>query len=48
MINLQETLTKEHIRAYGSKWPNKTILDYLNEAVANRPEKTAIIDKKSR
>lgn len=48
MINLEETLAQEHIRAYGSKWPNKTILDYLNEAAANRPEKVAIIDKKSR
>ncbi|MFJ7679817.1 AMP-binding protein [Peribacillus sp. NPDC097198] len=33
---------------YQSIWPNRTILDYLHDVIENNPEKTAIIDKKSR
>lgn len=33
---------------YRSVWPNRTILDYLNDSVKKFPQKTAIIDKKSR
>ncbi|MGV3489548.1 MAG: AMP-binding protein [Tuberibacillus sp.] len=44
-----ETLLNEaYIKRFESVWPNKTILDYLNDAIAKYPNKTAIIDKKSR
>ena len=41
-------LILEYIEKYQSVWPNKTILDYLNDAIAKDPDKVAIIDKKSR
>lgn len=47
MGNFETLLTKEYVKEYENLWPNKTILDYLNEAVEKYPEKTAIIDKKS-
>ena len=45
---MKTTLTKEYIEKYRSVWPNRTILDYLNDSVKKFPQKTAIIDKKSR
>ncbi|WP_053362424.1 AMP-binding protein [Bacillus sp. FJAT-27251] len=41
-------LTQEYIERYQSEWPNRTILDYLNDAIEKYPNKIAIIDKKSR
>lgn len=41
-------LTNEYKEKYQEIWPQKTILDYLNDAIAKYPEKIAIIDKKSR
>ena len=41
-------LSEEYIEQYQSLWPNRTILDYLQDAIAKDPEKLAIIDKKSR
>jgi cyclohexanecarboxylate-CoA ligase len=46
-MKLETLLTEEYIRKYESLWPNKTILDYLNESIKKHPDKTAIIDKKS-
>ncbi|MGD8189429.1 AMP-binding protein [Brevibacillus ginsengisoli] len=48
MMNLETILTEEYIKEYQSVWPNKTILDYLKEAIAKAPDKVALIDKKSR
>lgn len=39
---------KSNISRYQDIWPQKTILDYLQESVAKFPHKLAIIDKKSR
>ena len=48
-MNIFKTLlTPQYIEQYSSIWPQKTILDYLNNAVAQSPDKVAIIDKKSR
>lgn len=41
-------LSQEYVEKYQSIWPNRTILDYLHDVIENNPEKTAIIDKKSR
>ena len=41
-------LSEEYVEKYQSIWPNRTILDYLKDAIAKDPEKLAIIDKKSR
>ncbi|WP_078408947.1 AMP-binding protein [Priestia abyssalis] len=41
-------LSQEYVEKYQSIWPNRTILDYLNDAIAKDPEKVAIVDKKSR
>lgn len=43
-------LTQERIDRHVREgyWPNKTILDYLNESVARYPDKVAIVDRKSR
>lgn len=47
-MKLETVLTAEYKNKYHSIWPQKTILDYLNEAIATDPQKVAIIDKKSR
>jgi len=47
-VKLDTLLNQEYVEKYQSIWPNRTILDYLNEAIANHPDKVAIIDKKSR
>ncbi|PLT35395.1 AMP-binding protein [Bacillus sp. V5-8f] len=47
-MNFETILTEEYIKKYENEWPNKTILDYLRAAIKNYPDKTAIIDKKSR
>jgi cyclohexanecarboxylate-CoA ligase len=47
-VKLETILTQEYVEKYQSVWPNRTILDYLNEAIAKFPNKVAIIDKKSR
>nr|WP_211171003.1 AMP-binding protein [Bacillus sp. DNRA2] len=41
-------LSQEYVEKYQSIWPNRTILDYLNDAIAKNPDKVAIIDKRSR
>lgn len=41
-------LTEEYVEKYQSLWPNRTILDYLKDAIAKDPDKLAIVDKKSR
>lgn len=48
MSTFKTLLTPQYIEQYRSIWPQKTILDYLNDAVAQAPDKVAIIDKKSR
>ena len=48
MSAFKTLLTLQYIEQYRSIWPQKTILDYLNDAVAQAPDKVAIIDKKSR
>lgn len=45
---METILNKEYIENYQSVWPNRTILDYLNDSAQKFPDKTAIIDKKSR
>ncbi|MGE7760215.1 AMP-binding protein [Peribacillus sp. NPDC097895] len=47
-MKLETILSKEYIEKYQSIWPNRTIIDYLNDAITKHPEKMAIIDKKSR
>jgi cyclohexanecarboxylate-CoA ligase len=47
-MNFKTIVTEEYINKYQAIWPNKTILDYLNEAIEKCPNKVAIIDKKSR
>lgn len=47
-MGFKTILTPEYIQTHQSNWPNKTILDYLNEAIEKSPDKTAIIDKNSR
>ena len=48
MSNFKTLLTPQYIEQYNEVWPQKTILDYLNNAVSQAPDKVAIIDKKSR
>jgi len=48
MSTFKTLLTPQYIEQYRSVWPQKTILDYLKNAVAQAPDKVAIIDKKSR
>lgn len=48
MMEFETLLTNEYIEAYQDYWPNKTILDYLQHAIQQHPNKTAIVDKKSR
>lgn len=40
-------LTQQYVEKYQDVWPNRTILDYLNDAIVKHPDKMAIIDKKS-
>jgi cyclohexanecarboxylate-CoA ligase len=47
-LNLETILSPKYVEKYQSVWPNKTILDYLNDAIAKFPDKVAIIDKRSR
>lgn len=47
-MKLETILSPDYIKNYQSDWPNKTILDYLAEAIEKSPDKTVIIDKKSR
>ncbi|RKQ35807.1 AMP-binding protein [Oceanobacillus halophilus] len=48
MGKFETLLTNEYIEKYQDLWPNKTILDYFYESVEKYPDKTALIDKKSR
>ena len=47
-MRFETILSPEYVEKYQSVWTNKTILDYLNEAIEKYPDKMAIIDKKSR
>ncbi|MBO0997640.1 AMP-binding protein [Bacillus sp. SD075] len=46
-MKLETILTQEYVEEYRGVWPNRTILDYLNDAIVKHPDKIAIIDKKS-
>ncbi|MDP1419435.1 AMP-binding protein [Peribacillus simplex] len=46
-MKLETILTQEYVEKYKCVWPNRTILDYLNDAIVKHPDKIAIIDKKS-
>lgn len=46
-MNIETILSPEYVERYQSVWPNKTILDYLKDAIDKNPDKTAIIDKKA-
>ncbi|MFF5398464.1 AMP-binding protein [Peribacillus butanolivorans] len=47
-MKLDTILSQEYVEKYQCIWPNRTILDYLNDAIEKEPDKIAIIDKKSR
>ncbi|WHY58988.1 AMP-binding protein [Peribacillus simplex] len=47
-MKLETILTQEYVGEFQGVWPNRTILDYLNDAIVKHPDKMAIIDKKSR
>ena len=47
-VKIETILSPEYVERYQTVWPNKTILDYLKDAIDKNPNKTAIIDKKSR
>ncbi|MCO0599944.1 AMP-binding protein [Peribacillus butanolivorans] len=47
-MKLDTILSQEYVDKYQCIWPNRTILDYLNDAIEKDPDKIAIIDKKSR
>ncbi|MGE6612703.1 AMP-binding protein [Peribacillus sp. NPDC076916] len=46
-MKLETILTQEYVGEFKGVWPNRTILDYLNDAIVKHPDKMAIIDKKS-
>ncbi|MGE7903059.1 AMP-binding protein [Peribacillus sp. NPDC094092] len=46
-MKLETILTQEYVAEFQGVWPNRTILDYLNDAIVKHPDKVAIIDKKS-
>lgn len=46
-MKMETILTQEYVGKYQGVWPNRTILDYLNDAIVKHPDKIAIIDKKS-
>ncbi|NRG47744.1 AMP-binding protein [Bacillus sp. CRN 9] len=45
---METTLTQQYVKKYSHLWPNRTIIDYLHEAIAKNPEKVAIIDQKGK
>lgn len=45
-MKMETILTQEYVGKYQGVWPNRTILDYLNDAIVKHPDKIAIIDKK--
>ncbi|MEC1157206.1 AMP-binding protein [Cytobacillus horneckiae] len=45
---METTLTQQYVKKYTHLWPNRTIIDYLHEAIAKNPEKVAIIDQKGK
>jgi cyclohexanecarboxylate-CoA ligase len=47
-VKMETILSQEYVEKFKSIWPNRTILDYLKDAIVKHPEKVAIIDKKSR
>lgn len=47
-MTYQTLLTDAYKEQYSDIWPQKTILDYLNDAIEKHPHKTAIIDRHSR
>lgn len=47
-MKLETLLTTDYLKAYQEVWPQKTIIDYLNNAIKRNPKKLAIIDGKSR
>jgi cyclohexanecarboxylate-CoA ligase len=47
-MGFETILAEEYKNKYESIWPNKTILEYLNESIKKSPDKVALIDKKSR
>jgi len=47
-MTYQTLLTDAYKEKYSDIWPQKTILDYLNDAIDKHPTKTAIIDRNSR
>ncbi|WP_019122643.1 sigma 54-interacting transcriptional regulator [Brevibacillus massiliensis] len=47
-MNLRTIPTNEYVDRYKTLWPNKTMIDYLAEAIRKYPDKTAIVDRKSR
>ncbi|WP_349729486.1 AMP-binding protein [Peribacillus frigoritolerans] len=46
-MKLETILTQEYVGEFKGVWPNRTILDYLDDAIVKHPDKVAIIDKKS-
>lgn len=46
-MKLDTILSQEYVEKYQCIWPNRTILDYLNDAIEKDPDKIAIIDKKA-
>ena len=49
-MDINSILTKSQIEKYTSQgfWENKTLCDYLDEAVKRYPEKVAIVDRKDK
>ncbi|RHW38404.1 cyclohexanecarboxylate-CoA ligase [Lysinibacillus yapensis] len=47
-MKLETLLTSDYLKAYESVWPQKTIIDYLKNAIERNPNKPAIIDRNSR
>lgn len=47
-MKLETLLTTDYLKANQEVWPQKTIIDYLNNAIKRNPKKLAIIDGKSR
>ncbi|MFJ8260750.1 AMP-binding protein [Rummeliibacillus sp. NPDC094406] len=47
-MKFEMAIQDSYIEQNQSLWPNKTILNYLNDAIQKYPNKVAIIDKKSR
>lgn len=47
-MQVETMLTSNYIKDNENLWPQKTIIHYLKNAIAQHPEKLAIVDKKSR